>query len=73
MVHDQDAVGVAHGGQAVGDDDHRAPLTDSFHVLLDDPLRLIVQRAGSLVEDQNAWIAHQRPGDGNALPLTTRQ
>jgi hypothetical protein len=64
-----DAVGLAHGGQAVGDDDHRAALADGLHVVLDDAFRLVVERAGGFVEDQDARVADQGAGDGDALAL----
>ena len=56
-VEREDAVGKANGGQAVGDDENRASLSDLRHILLDDPLAFIVERARGLVEDQNPRIA----------------
>lgn len=70
-LHDHDTVGVTYSRKPVGNYDHRALCADPRHVLLDDPFGLIVQRAGGLVENQDAWVAEQRPGDGNALSLTT--
>ena len=63
----------AHRREPVGDDDHRASAHDRAHVLLDDPLALVVERRGRLVEDQNARIGGQRAGDGDALALAARQ
>ena len=68
-VDDDDAVGITHRRQAMGDDEHRAALADGPHVVLDDALRLVVQGAGGLVEDEDARVADQRPGDGDALAL----
>ena len=45
------------------------PCTISLHVLLDDALALIIERAGRLVEDQDARIDDQRAGDRDALAL----
>src|SRR6185503_4780247 len=45
-----DAVGMTHRRQPVGDDDDRATLADRSHVLLDRPLTFVVERAGRLVE-----------------------
>src|SRR6185369_8269295 len=39
MVHHQDAVGGADGGEAVGDDDRRPPLEQPLERALDEPLR----------------------------------
>ena len=72
-IERDDAVGAAHGGEPVGDDEHRAALGDLLHVLLDDALALIVERAGRLVEDQDARIGDQRARDGDALALAARQ
>ncbi len=49
------------------------PWTISPHVLLDDALALVVERAGRLVEDQDARIGDQGAGDGDALALAARQ
>ena len=38
-----------------------------------DALALVVERAGRLVEDQDARIGDQRAGDGDALALAARQ
>src|SRR5262249_37810001 len=67
-----DAMGHPHRGQSVGDDDNRASLRDPAHVLLHDTLALIVERARRLIEDEDAWIADQGAGDGNALALPAR-
>ncbi len=64
-----DAVGCPNRGQPVRDDHNRAALGDLFHVLLDDPLALIVERAGGLVEDQDARIGNQRARNRDALAL----
>ena len=42
-------------------------------VALDDLLALGVERRGRLVEDQDARIADQRAGDGDALALAARE
>ena len=53
----------------MGDDDDRAVLDDAAHVALDDPLALVVERRGRLVENENARIGRERAGDGDALSL----
>ena len=59
--------------QPVGDDDDRAAGGDALHVLLDDPLALVIELARRLVEDQDARVLHQGAGDGDALALPARQ
>jgi hypothetical protein len=54
---------------STGDED-RPTLGDLPHVVLDDALALVIERTGCLVEDQDAWIGDESPGDGNALALT---
>ena len=49
------------------------PLAISPHVVLDDALALVVERAGRLVEDQDARVGDQRARDGDALALAARQ
>ena len=68
-----DAVGAAHGREAMGDDQHGAALRDLAHVLLDDALALIVERAGRLVENENARVGDEGAGDGDALALPAGQ
>ena len=57
----------------MSDDEDRAPLTDLRHVLLNDGLGLIVQRARRFIEDQDARIRDQRPGNRDPLALPTRE
>src|SRR5262244_1264037 len=71
LLDDQDAVGAAHRAQAVRDDEDRSTLADLREIVLDDVLGLIVERARSLVKDQNAWVGDQGPRDRDALALTT--
>src|SRR5258706_7854082 len=68
-----DAVGQTHRGEPVGDDQDGPAGTDPAHVLLDDPLALIVERARRLVEDQDARTGSKRSRDGNALTLAARE
>src|SRR5579885_1711883 len=56
----QKPVRAAHRGQPVRDHDDRAATRDPPHVGLDDPLAFIVERAGGLIEDQDARVGDQR-------------
>src|SRR3546814_18600510 len=51
FVDDDDPVGHAYRGQAVGDDQDRAVLADRAHVAHHRMLGLVVERAGGLVEE----------------------
>ena len=57
----------------MGDDDDRPALGDLLHVTLDHPLALVIERAGGLIEDQDARIHCQCASDGNALSLSARK
>src|SRR5271163_1433443 len=72
-VHAHDARAGTNGGEPMGDDDHGSTSHDRTHVLLHDPFALVVERRGRLVENQNAGIDHQCPGDGDALTLAARE
>ena len=73
FVYHDDAVGVAHGAQAVGNDEHGAFLANVLHVLLNDGFALVVKGAGGFVKYQNAWVSEQGTRDGDALTLATTQ
>ena len=49
-----DAIGPAHGGKSMGDDQGGAAFDDLPHIVLDDLLALVVERAGRFVENQNS-------------------
>src|SRR5689334_17291703 len=51
-----DPVGIANGRKAVSDDEDGAAGTDPAHVALDDALAFVVERAGRLVENQDARV-----------------
>jgi hypothetical protein len=70
---DDYAFSPADGGKPMRDDEHGTSLSDTAHVILDDPLALIVKRAGRLIEDQNAGIGDECARDSNTLALATRQ
>src|SRR5262245_34914735 len=64
-----DAIGGAHGRQAMRNDEDRASLGDALHVLLNHPLAFIIEGARRLVEDQDARIHDERARYGDALAL----
>ena len=56
VVHDDDAVGGADGGQAVGDDDRGAVFHQPLERVLDQPLAFGVERGGRFVEQQQGRV-----------------
>ena len=72
-VHDDDAVGVSHGREPVGDDERGAPAQDAAQPLLDEHLGARVDRRGRLVEDEDRGVADDRARERDELPLTGRQ
>ena len=72
-VHHHDAVGRAHGREAMGDDQRRSPSHQPLERLLHQPLAFGVERAGRFVEQQDRRVAQQRAGDRDALALAARK
>ena len=68
-VDHADAIGVLHGGEAVGDDQRGAALHEPLERLLDQVLALGVEGAGGLVEDEDARVLEDGAGDGHPLLL----
>src|SRR5436190_5294107 len=73
VVEHQNARGVAHRGQPVGDHKGGALLHQFVKRRLHLQLGGGVERAGRLVEDQNGRVFHQRPRDREALALAARE
>src|SRR6516165_5540028 len=69
-VQSDDPISAAHGREPVRDDEDGAALGDLLHIALDDALAFIIERAGCLIENQDAGIGDERPGNGNPLLLT---
>jgi hypothetical protein len=55
----------------MGDNQNRTALDDVAHVFLDDALGFVIEGRGGFVENQDAGIANQSTGDGDALTLAT--
>lgn len=53
VVHDQDAVTVEHGGDAVGDDQHRAAPEGFADRVLDQGIGLQVDRGRGFVDEED--------------------
>ena len=72
-VDDHDAVGQAQRRAAVGDEDRRAALHDLAQRGVDLLLGRGVDRRGGVVEDEDARVGEEGPGQGDALALAARQ
>eukprot|EP00959_Pyramimonas_sp_CCMP1952_P126669 2649215-Pyramimonas_sp.AAC.2 len=75
LLHNHNLVGVAHGGEAVRDDDGRAParLEQVVQRRLHNALALVVQRGRGLVQQQDRRVLHHRARDGDPLLLPPGQ
>ncbi len=69
VLQHHDLVGVADGGEAVGDDDGGAALHQAFQGLLDEQLGLGIDRGGGFIQDQDGSVLEHGAGDGEALLL----
>ena len=67
LVQDGDPLGLHYGGEAVGDDEHRAAIHHAVEGLLDEALALRVERTRRLVEEKNGRVAQEGPRDRDAL------
>ena len=68
-----DAIRHAQGGEPVRDDKHGPRARYLRHILLDDVFALVVERARRFVENEDARVGDQSAGDGDPLPLSSRQ
>ncbi len=73
VVQHEDAVGVLHGGEAVGDDDRGAARQEPGEGVPDQELGFGVDAGGRLVQDQDLRIVGEGAGEGEQLLLPDRQ
>src|SRR5882672_945377 len=73
LVQHDDAIRGLHRREAMRDHEHCATFTNQPHVVLDHALGFIIERAGRLVEDQDARIREQGSRDRDALALAARK
>jgi hypothetical protein len=69
LLDDQDLVGAADGGEAVGDDKGGTALHEEVEAALDEGFGFGVEGAGGLVEDEDTGVGQDGAGDGEALAL----
>ena len=73
LVEDADLVGIADGGEAVGDGDSGAGLHEALQGLLHQALALRVEGRSGLVEYQDGRVLEDGTGYADALALATRE
>lgn len=69
LVHHDDFVGPANGGQAMGDNKGRAPLDNFFNGILDEMLRLCIDAGRCFIEDEDIRLVYESPGKTQKLAL----
>ena len=72
LQHD-DAVGIAHRGQPVRNDESGAPGERYFKRRLDFTLGETVDAGGGFIQNEDAGISHYGPRKGKQLPLADGQ
>ena len=72
-LHHHQPVGVAQGGEPVGDGKGGAPLHQMGQGLLDVFLGLYIDRGGGLVEDEDTRVVQHGPRNGHPLALPARK
>ncbi len=73
LVEDSDAIGEVQRGAAVGYQERRAALHDHAQGGVDPLFHLGVDGARGVVEDEDARVGEDRPGERHPLALTARQ
>src|SRR4051812_34874190 len=73
VVQNDDLVGVDDGGQAMGDHQGGTAVGDGGECGLDVLFGAAVQRAGSLIQDQDAGVLQDGAGNGDALLFAAGQ
>src|SRR5215210_8311694 len=73
VLEDDDEVGAADGGEAVRDDERRAPAKEPSERELDAPLGPDVDARRRLVENEESRIREQGARAGDELPLPERE
>ena len=71
IVQHGNAVGVAHRGNTVGDEDGGPSLHYFAQVIQDFVFGVGVDAGESVVENENAWVANQGTGNRGALLLSS--
>ena len=67
---DDDIIGTAEDGEAVGDNKYGTVFCDHFEVATDHSLAFGVESTGRFVKDKQTRVREQCTGDGETLTLT---
>ena len=70
-IEDEDLVSFEDSAEAVGDDDAGAVREDVLERFLDELFGLAVETAGGFIEDEDARVAQDDAGEGDALFFAT--
>ena len=73
LIHNHNAVGVAHRGQPVGNHKGSPAGHQGVHAVLHQLFGPGINGGGGLIQDQGRGIGHRRPGNGQQLPLSLAQ
>src|SRR5687767_9229759 len=73
FLQHQDLVRVVHRRKSLRDHERRAPFAQPPHGRLNQMLRRRIDARRCVVEDQDAWVHEERPGNGDSLPLPAAQ
>jgi hypothetical protein len=73
IFHDGNARGAADRGQTMGDDEDRTAGHQVGKRDLHQRLAFRVECRCGFIQDENRRVLEQRPGDGDALPLSARE
>src|SRR4051812_3352269 len=73
VVEDDDLIRIPNSRETVGDRNRRASFRETIECFLHESLRLGVERARGLVENEDRRVAEDRPRDGDALLLAARE
>src|SRR5277367_1996254 len=71
LLDDQDLIGAANRGQAMRNHKRRPALHEEVKAALNQCLGFGVERAGGLVEDEDAWICEDGTRDRDTLTLAS--
>ena len=69
LLQNHNGLGVADGGEPVGDDEYSAPRHQPVHTFFDELFRPGVDGAGGLVQNQHRRVGAGGTGDVQKLPL----
>ena len=73
LGHDDNVVGFTNGSELVGDNNGGSALGGTVESFLDDAFGVRIQRAGSLVEEEDLGLGDDGSGNGHTLLLPTGQ